>query len=641
MTLPGSFARGTRLWIDGRAATVLAATDAHAAQLAFDGADAPETMDLLARYAAGAVHWSAPAPTPTTPPEPALAQIPEKAWAEARRREAIIRPLLREDRTLALVKAAALAAGCSWRSLYDWIGAHAQDGLRGLVPDTARCGAPGKLRLDAEREALLTDAIRRHFLRRTRPTLREALHEIAAEFRARNLAPPGIHTVRARLAAMDLAKLTAAREGGRKARRHMVSRGKFPGGSRPLQTILIDHTPLDIQLVDSADRTRVIGRPFLTLASDACTRMVFGYYLALDPPSYLSVAMCLLQGVFPKDDVLQRFKLVHPWPIYGLPETVHTDNGKDFRSKHLERFSEQYEVAMEFRPVRTPHYGGLIERVIGTINRFVHPLDGTTKSSVAARGDYDAEKHATFTIEEIEEFLARRIVEHYHTAVHRELGKSPLTAWNEALAAGDFAPVLPQEPERFRIDLLPYEERTIQKDGLALFGLHYTDGVLQTWRSRSGREAAAAKYVVKYDPRDLSRVYFLPPEGGAPLVIPLADRRVGALSMLELRRTQEFAKAEHRTWSERVLPEMLQRERAALAEATDKSKAARRDAARIRKSRDAAASASPPEPVEAPRHVPAELLEDTAPTEHVAPSVSRSNAADDWGTPILRFRGDA
>ena len=88
---------------------------------------------------------------------------------------------------------------------------------------------------------------------------------------------------------------------------------------------------------------------------DAATRMVFGYYLTLDPPSYLSVAMCILQGVLPKDDVLRRFDLQHPWPIYGLPETVHTDNGKDFRSKHLERFAAQYEITMEFRPVRTPH----------------------------------------------------------------------------------------------------------------------------------------------------------------------------------------------------------------------------------------------------------------------------------------------
>lgn len=641
-----TFTKGARLWIDGRAATVLASDSPSAAVVAFDGADAPETVDLLARYAEGAVQWSppvaAPAPTPA-----ALEQISEAAWNEARRREALLREVLDAPEVEKAVRAVCERSGTSRATLYRWKGDYARDGLRGLVPDTARRGAPGKTRLDAEREEFLTDTLKRLYLRRTRPTLRHAFALLTAEFREKKLAPPAMHTVRARLAAMDLAKRTTARDGGQKSRRHIVSRGQFPGALRPLQTILIDHTPLDIQIVDSADRTRVIGRPALTLAMDAATRMVFGYYLSLDPPSYLSVAMSILQGVLPKDDVLRRFDLQHPWPIYGLPESVHTDNGKDFRSKHLERFAAQYEITMEFRPVRTPHYGGLIERVIGTVNRYVHSLPGTTKSSVAARGDYDAEAAATFTIEEIEEFLARRIVEHYHTAVHRELGKSPLTAWNEAVAEGAFSPVLPPDPAQFRIDLLPYEERTIQKDGIAIFGLHYTDGVLQTWRARSGSEAATAEYVVKYDPRDLSRVFFMPPEGGAAIPIPLANRTLGSFSMLELRRTQSFAKAEHRTWSERVLPEMLQRERAALAEAEKKSKAARRDAARIRKTREvttptAPVTASPlPSPAasttraggreESPRNVHDE-------SERPAPVPSFD---DDWGMPVLRVRGEA
>ncbi len=495
MNTPGAFTKGTRLWVEGRAATILTSDDPHAAQVIYDGGEAPETVDLLVRYANGAVRWDAPAATPSEAPI-ALPQISEEAWGEARRREEILRDVLAATDGEKAVRAASQKHAVSRATIYRWKSDYARDGLRGLVHDIASRGGRGKRRLSTEREELIDEMLRRVYLRRTRPTQRHTYEQLVAEFRSRRLPPPAMRTVRARIHALDLTSRTAAREGGRKARRHMVSTAKFPGGTRPLQTILIDHTPLDIQLVDGRDRTKVIGRPYFTLAVDACTRMVYGYYLSLDPPSYLSVAMCILQGVMPKDDVLQRFGLAHPWPIFGLPETVHTDNGKDFRSKSFERFSNLYEIVMEFRPVRVPHFGGLIERAIGTVNRFVHTLPGTTKSSVAERGDYNAEEGATFTIEEIEEFLARRIVEHYHTRPHAELGKSPLAAWNEAMAAGDLAPVLPQNPAQFRIDLLPYEERTIQKDGIALFGLHYTDGVLQTWRSRSGDAAAEAKYVV-------------------------------------------------------------------------------------------------------------------------------------------------
>ncbi len=151
-------------------------------------------------------------------------------------------------------------------------------------------------------------------------------------------------------------------------------------------------------------------------------------------------------------------------------------------------------------------------------------------------------------------------------------------------------------------------------------------------------EKSAAEDVVKYDPRDLSRVYFIPPTGGAAVPLPLANRSLGSFSMLELRRTQALTKAEHRTWSERTLPEMLQRERAALAEAEKKTKGARRDAARIRKTREAVASnatkASPANEPLAPADMP-------APSTPPAPTLSAELAADDWGMPVLRFRGES
>lgn len=638
MSIVGAFRKGLRLWVDDRPATILSAENPGAALVAFDGAPEPETVNLLTHYAAGAVRWDPPKVAPDATPPTSLANVSESAWDEARRREKIVAEVCASVDVEKAVRAACEAHKVSRATVYRWKRDFERGGLRALLPEFSSRGGRGKHRLAPERESLLDELIRREYLRRTRPTLRHAYEVLCAEFLSQKVQPPALRTVRARIRALDLVKTASSREGTKKSRRHSVSQGKFPGEMRPLHTIMIDHSPLDLQIVDSVDRTRVIGRPFLTLALDVATRMVFGYYLSLDPPSYLSVAMCILQGVLPKDEVIARYELAQPWPIHGLPEFVHTDNGKDFRSKGMERFAAQYEITLEYRPVRTPNYGGNIERVIGTVNRYTHALPGTTKSSVADRGDYDAEAAATYTIEECEEFIARRIVEHYNTSVHSELLKSPLTAWNEAMAAGTFSPTLPSNPAQFRIDLLPYEERTIQKDGVAIFGLHYTDGALQTWRSRSGTDAAQAKYVVKYDPRDLSRVYFIPPEGGQPLTVPLANRSLGSLSLLELRRTQALAKEERRAWSERILPEMLARERAQRAEVEKKSKAAKRDSARVRRAREAT--------VAEPSLRDASTTPATASTapSPVVPSESHvSNVVEDdgWGAPTLRFRGDA
>ena len=52
--------------------------------------------------------------------------------------------------------------------------------------------------------------------------------------------------------------------------------------------------------------------------------------------------------------------------MYGKPETIHVDNAKEFYSDALERGCEQHGITPDYRPKAQPHFGGIIERVIGT-----------------------------------------------------------------------------------------------------------------------------------------------------------------------------------------------------------------------------------------------------------------------------------
>ena len=63
---------------------------------------------------------------------------------------------------------------------------------------------------------------------------------------------------------------------------------------------------------------------------------------------------------------LAERKIEAEWPVHGLLTHLHLDNAKEFRSEALRRGCEQYGIAIDYRPVRTPHYGGHIERLIGT-----------------------------------------------------------------------------------------------------------------------------------------------------------------------------------------------------------------------------------------------------------------------------------
>ncbi|HKI54314.1 MAG TPA: transposase family protein, partial [Anaerolineales bacterium] len=324
--------------------------------------------------------------------------------------------------------------------------------------------------------------------------------------------------------------------------KYHVSRGKFPGADFPLAIVQFDHTPLDIILVDREHRV-AIGRPYLTLAIDVCSRMVYGYFLSLQKPSYVSVAMCLLAGINSKDNLLERFSLdAEDWPVFGLPACIHVDNGKEFRSTHLEDFCKEYQINLEYRPIRTPQYGGHIERLFGTINEQCHQLEGTTFSSVYHKGDYQSEKYANLTLDELEEYLVNTILE-YHLEVHDGVSMPPKRCWEREVLDGLVSPYIPTDQTRMVIDLLPFKKRTIQKEGVGMFDLHYTSDVLQNIHFAQKQEKQM--YKVKYDPRDISKVYLLNPAQNRYEVLFLTDRRIGPISKIELDQIKRVIKVEN------------------------------------------------------------------------------------------------
>ncbi|NPA40133.1 MAG: transposase family protein, partial [Thermodesulfobacteria bacterium] len=216
-----------------------------------------------------------------------------------------------------------------------------------------------------------------------------------------------------------------------------------------------------------------VGRPWITVALDVYSRMVYGFYLSLNAPSFFSVAQTLLMGIQPKSYYLEKWDLAdEEWPIFGLPRgvVIHTDNAKEFRSKEMQNFLALYGIHQEFRPKATPHYGGHIERFFKTLNEELHKIPGTTFSNTQQKGEYDPEKHACMTLSELEKYIASWIVKVYHKKTHAGIGMSPLEAFKKAVFGdgerkGIGYPPLPskEELEKIRISLLYTEERTVQR----------------------------------------------------------------------------------------------------------------------------------------------------------------------------------
>lgn len=346
-----------------------------------------------------------------------------------------------------------------------------------LVP--GRGGRPPGLRLlDPRVEQLIQHVISKYYARREAASQSEVCERVHLMCQRLQLSPPDSKTVVSRIQAEDGFRLAIKRQGSKAARQRFEPRPGKLTAERALGLIQIDHTCADINLVADDDPSLVIGRPWLTLAIDVATRAVVGYYLSMDTPSAISVAMCVAHVMLPKaeNDIEAGF-----WPMYGKPVCILVDNGKDLRSLAFQRGCEQHGIVLEWRPVAEPHYGAHIERLMGTFMRRVHTLPGTTFSNVKQRGDYPSERKACLTLPDFRAWLLEQICRGYHVRHHRGLGMPPLVAWEKSFQDENGHCVLPPAPiERstLRRDFYPFVYRRMQRTGVQFARSRYWDPAL-------------------------------------------------------------------------------------------------------------------------------------------------------------------
>lgn len=443
---------------------------------------------------------------------PDLSIIDSAAWEEARRCLPVIRCLADDHaRTRAKILAAARELGCGPTHVYALLRRYSDDSrLTSLLP-RMRGRKAGQTLLDPAVEAVIEAAIDEFYLTRQKPRLVHLAAEVHRRCAVSGLVPPSRKAITARVNSRKGGEVVAKRQGRKAARDRYAPVTGSLAADYPLSLVQIDHTLVDVIVVDSETRTPT-QRPWLTLAIDIHSRCVAGLHLSLEPPSATSVALCLAQAALPKESWLASRSVVAEWPVRGIPERLHLDNAKEFRSEALKRGCEQYGIAIDHRPVRTPHYGGHIERLIGTMMGKVHLLPGTTFSNITEKGDLHPEKSAAMTLDEVERWLGHAIAGVYHRELHRGLGITPLEAWRRGIAGhgerlGRGEPTAVADPHRFLIDFLPIERRLIRRDGIRLFSVAYWSDVLTTWIGEP------APMIVRYDPRDLSRIYLLGPDG--------------------------------------------------------------------------------------------------------------------------------
>ncbi len=370
--------------------------------------------------------------------------------------------------------------------------------------------------------SIIDDVIEQKYLT-SEPVPRSALRAfVLDEIRTRNaqrttdfLEEPGNKVIRNQIALLRLHDVLKAQKGATIAYSKEGHATELADPTRPLERVEIDHTVIDIIVVDPVNMLP-IGRPTVAAAIDRCTRMPFAIHVSFDPPSLQTVMECLKNGILAKGylekkktDSERPWNIKKDWPVGGLPHSLVVDLARENVSEDLRNSAYRIGInEVHFMPGRSPWYKGAIERFLGTMNRQVaHTAPGTTFSNTIQKGDYDSVKRAVVTLDELYEALHKWLIDIYQFAPHGGIRRAPRKLWDELTQKYRVRPLT----DRREIDAVigRSERSAMRRSGIKLQHLTYQSIEYAHFRGTEEckkMKGTDGKVEFLYDPADLSEV---------------------------------------------------------------------------------------------------------------------------------------
>lgn len=300
----------------------------------------------------------------------------------------------------------------------------------------------------------------------------------------------------------------------------------------------IDATIADVYLL-SSDRQRIIGRPTLYVVVDVFSRMVAGFYIGLESPSYVTAMQALSIAMTSKVEICHRYGLdIKPeeWPTVGIPDAILADRG-ELLGYQIESLENAFGVRIE----NTRPYGGdakgIVERYFRTLQANFKPFAPgvVTTTTVKKRGGSDYRLDATLTLEDFSKIIVASIHQRNRSSVLAkydrsadmpdELVPTPINLWEWGIKNRS-GRLRSAHPDLIRLALLPRQKVTVSNLGINCFGEYYTSSELlkSGWLHRDS-SLGRIELEAAYDPADAEQIYLFPEKGiNTYWVCSLSDR---------------------------------------------------------------------------------------------------------------------
>jgi len=276
---------------------------------------------------------------------------------------------------------------------------------------------------------------------------------------------------------------------------------------RPLERVEIDHTPLDIILLDD-EKLVPLGRANLTLLIDVFSRCILGFHIGFRSPGYIAVMHAIRQAMSPKEGIIGRYPSIeNDWPCHGKIGTLVVDNGCEFWSNSLDSACSQVVTNIQFNKIERPWHKPFVEGMFKNINNgFTKSIPGKTFSNPIEKADYDPKKYASIRFSTFVEQFHKWVVDVYHKEPDSRFRYIPYDLWREGEDLGLVHKLDNQEVEDLKVILGIYAERTLRKGGISYENIRYDSEELASYRKQMGRRESR-KVKVKINPEDISEIY--------------------------------------------------------------------------------------------------------------------------------------
>lgn len=295
-----------------------------------------------------------------------------------------------------------------------------------------------------------------------------------------------------------------------------ATHGVFGPGSR----YEIDATIADVYLVSRFNSSWIIGRPIIYMVIDVFSRMIAGFYVGLEGPSWLGATMALANTVTDKVKFCAEYGFDitdEEWACKNLPEKLLTDGG-ELAGKKVETLATNLRVKIE---TASPYRGdlkGIVERNFRTVQEKVKPfLPGWVIKDTYKRRGQDYRLDAKLDIHQFTKIIIRGILQHNKSFLNyyqrdAEMIKDNVRAtpnelwkWGIRNRTGKLRYF---DEDIVKLNLLPSDKGKITRGGILFEGMEYSceRAIREGWFVKNSPRNLETVEIV-YDQRSTNYVY--------------------------------------------------------------------------------------------------------------------------------------